>query len=321
LFRLRRDIKLAKNNQQTNDVFVYRKSSLKSRLIKYKYFYLMFLPILIINILFNYVPMLGIRFAFTKYTPFKDPTFIGFDNFKKLFSSPKFFTVFKNTLTLSLGNLLIGTVVTIIFALLVNELYNMFFKSFVQTVLYMPHFISWVVTASIFTLMLSPDNGIINGFLGWFGFEAKYFMIDEKWWTGIFQFIQRWKETGWGTVIYLAALSGINTELYEAASMDGAGRIKQMWHVTIPGILSTILVVFVLNLAKVMNIFESVFVLQNDVVINISEVIKTYTYKVGIQQSDYGYSTAVGLFQSLISLVLVVGANKLSRKIKGEGIL
>jgi putative aldouronate transport system permease protein len=312
---------LAKNNQQTNDVFVYRKSSLKSRLIKYKYFYLMFLPILIINILFNYVPMAGIRFAFTKYTPFKDPTFIGFDNFKKLFSSPKFFDVFRNTITLSLGNLLIGTVVTIVFALLMNELYNKFFKSFVQTVLYMPHFVSWVVTASIFTLMLSPDNGIINNFLGLFGFEPKYFLIDEKWWTAIFQFIQRWKETGWGTVIYLAALSGINTELYEAASMDGAGRIKQVWHVTIPGILSTILVVFVLNLAKVMNIFESVFVLQNDVVINISEVIKTYTYKVGVQQSDYGYSTAVGLFQSIISLVLVVGANKLSKKIKGEGIL
>jgi putative aldouronate transport system permease protein len=312
---------LANQNQQTNDTVVYKKSSLKARILKYKYFYLMFLPVLIVNIIFNYIPMVGIRYAFTKFTPFAPAKYIGFDNFTKLFSSPKFFTVFKNTLTLSLGNLLIGTVVTVVFALLMNELYNKFFKSFTQTVLYLPHFVSWVVTASIFYLILSPDNGLVNNFLGLFGFEPKYFMIEEKWWTAIFQFIQRWKETGWGTVIYLAALSGINTELYEAASMDGAGRIKQVWYVTLPGILNTILVVFVLNLAKVMNIFESVFVLQNPLVINISEVIKTYTYKVGIQQSDYGYSTAVGLFQSLIALVLVVGSNKLSKKIKGEGIL
>lgn len=310
-----------KHNTQSSDTLTYKKGTLKSRILKYKYFYLMFLPVLVMNIIFNYIPMVGIRFAFYKYGPFAPPKFIGFKNFQTLFSNNKFLTIFKNTISLSITNLILGTIITVIFALLMNELYNKFFKSFTQTVLYMPHFISWVVTASIFYLMLSPDDGMINNFLGLFGVEPIYFMIKEKIWIGVFQFIQRWKETGWGTVIYLAALSGINTELYEAAAMDGAGRLKQTWYVTLPGIINTILVVFILNLAKVLNIFESVFVLQNPMVVNISEVIRTYTYKVGLQQSDYGYSTAVGLFQSVISLVLVLGSNKLSKKIKGEGIL
>lgn len=224
-------------------------------------------------------------------------------------------------MSLSIGNLILGTIITVIFALLMNELYNKLFKSFVQTVLYLPHFISWVVTASIFYLILSPNNGFINQIIATFGIEPKYFMIEEKWWTPIYYFINRWKDTGWGTIIYLAALSGINTELYEAAEMDGAGRIKQTIHITIPSIMNTILVVFILNLAKVMNIFESVFVLQNTMVLGVSEVIKTYNYKVGLLQSDYGYSTAVGLFNSLISMVLVLITDRISKKVKGSGIL
>jgi putative aldouronate transport system permease protein len=288
---------------------------------KYKYFYLMFLPVFVINIIFNYVPMLGIRFAFYKYGPFAPPKFIGWKNFASLFSNTRFITAFNNTIILSLVNLILGTVVSIAFALLMNELYNKFFKSFVQTVLYLPHFISWVVTASIFYLMLSPDGGFINELLGIFGVQPIYFMVDEKWWRPIFYFINRWRETGWSTIIYLAALSSINTELYEAASIDGAGRLKQTWHITIPGIMNTILVVFILHLAKVLNLFESVFVLTNPMVVDSSEVIQTYVYKVGLKQNDYGYSTAVGLFKSVLSMILVYIANRMSQKIKGEGIL
>jgi putative aldouronate transport system permease protein len=313
--------KTQRNNLTQGTAVVPKKKDLVRRIIQYKYFYLMFLPVFIFTIVFNYIPMAGIRFAFYKYNPFAPPKFIGWENFKTLLVNPKFIAAFKNTITLSIVNLVLGMLVSIIFALLLNELYNKYFKSFVQTVLYLPHFISWVVTASIFYLILSPTDGFINQILGFFGIEPIYFMIEEKWWTPIYYFINRWKETGWGTIIYLAALSGINPELYEAAVIDGAGRLKQTWYVTIPGIMSTILVVFILNLAKVMNIFESVFVLQNPMVLNVSEVIRTYNYKVGLLQSDYGYSTAVGLFNSVISMVLVIIADKASQKIKGSGIL
>ena len=153
------------------------------------------------------------------------------------------------------------------------------------------------------------------------GYKPFYFLISEKWWTPIFLFISRWKDTGWGTIIYLAALSGINTELYEAASIDGATRLKQCFHVTLPGIMNTILVVFILDLAKVLNLFDSAFNLMNPLVYSVSDTIQIYTFRVLQQQADYGYTTAVGLFKSVTALVLVLAANQISKKIKGSGIL
>ena len=267
------------------------------------------------------MPMYGVKFAFTKYGPFAPPKFIGLDNFKTLFTNDRFLIAFKNTLTLSLLNLFIGMFVTLLFALLLNELNNRFAKSFVQTLLYLPHFLSWVVVASIFTIILSPQDGFINQILVQLGYKPFYFLISEKWWTPIFLFICRWKDTGWGTIIYLAALSGINTELYEAASIDGASRLKQCFHVTIPGIMNTILVVFILDLSKVLNIFDSAFNLMNPMVYNVSDTIQTYTFRIMSQQSDYGYTTAVGLFKSVTALVLVLAANQISKKIKGSSIL
>ena len=295
--------------------------SLKKRILKNKYFYLMFLPVLAILILFYYMPMYGIKYAFTEFGPFAPARFIGLDNFKALFANKNFINAFTNTITLSLLNLLFSMTVTIIFALLLNELRSKFCKSFVQTLLYLPHFLSWVVVASIFTLILSPQDGFINQILVHFGHKPTYFLVSEKWWTPIYLFISRWKETGWGTIIYLAALSGINPELYEAAAIDGASKLKQCFHVTIPGIMNTILVVFILDLAKVLNIFDSAFNLMNSMVYNVSDTIQTYTYRVMAQQSDYGYSTAVGLFKSVVALVLVLTANQLSKKIKGSSIL
>lgn len=295
--------------------------SLGRRIYKYRYFYLMMLPVAALLIVFKYIPMAGISLAFTKYTAFAPPQFVGWDNFKELVSDPLFLSALKNTLILSLVNLALGMVCSIGFALLLNEIVNSFCKRFFQTILYVPHFISWVVTASIFYLILSPSDGLINQMIAGFGGKPIYFMINEKWWTPLFYFISRWKETGWGTIIYLAALSGINGELYEAAAMDGAGRLKQTWYITLPGIMNTILVVLILHLSSVLNIFEPIFVLQNPMVINVSEVIETYIYRVGLLQSDYGYSTAVGLFKSIISMVLIISANHLSKKVKGEGIL
>lgn len=301
-------------------VSISKNNTLKKRIYKYRYFYLMLLPVMILLILFSYVPMIGIRYAFYNFTPWAK-TFCGFDNFKELFTDSQFWGAFKNTLFLSLINLFLGTFLSVAFALLMNELINKKFKSVVQTILYMPYFISWVVVASIFTLVLSPQFGVVNTIIGYLGIKPIYFLAIDRWWTGFYIFISRWRDTGWGTVIYLAALSGINTDLYEAASIDGANRWSQTWHVTLPGIANTILVVVVLNLAKIMNLFESVFVLQNTAVIGVSEVIQTYTYKIGLQSHNYGYATAVGLFNSLIGMALVIFAQNVNKKVKGEGII
>lgn len=319
------DIKVATNNNNISlaekNVVTYKKKKLWPRIVKYRYFYLMFLPVFLMNLLFKYWPMLGIRFAFTKLTPFAPAKYIGFKNFENLFKDLRFTRAFSNTIYLSLINLILATVISIAFALLMNELRSKLFKSFTQTVLFLPHFISWVVTASIFYLMLSPSNGFINGILGCFGIKAKYFMIDEKMWTPIFLFANRWKETGWNTIIYFAALAGISEDLYEAAEIDGAGRVKQTWFITLPGIMNTILVVFILNLAKVLNLFESALVFSNASVMNVSDTIQYYAYRLGLQQSDYGYSTAVGLFKSVIAMLLVLISNVFSKKVKGSGII
>lgn len=295
--------------------------NLKSRMLKYKYFYLMFFPVFVVLFLFYYMPMYGIKYAFTDYGPFGEPQFIGLDNFRTLFSNTDFIKAFINTVSLSLANLLIGMIVTITFALLLNELKSKFFKSAVQTLLYLPHFLSWVIVASIFILILSPTDGVVNQVLALTGHKPIYFLATEKYWRPIYLFICRWKDTGWGTIIYLAALSGINPELYEAASIDGASRIKQCFHVTIPGIMNTILVVFILDLSKVLNLFDSAFNLMNPMVYNVSDTIQTYTYRIMSTQADYGYSTAVGLFKSVVALVLVLIANQASKKIKGSSIL
>ena len=281
----------------------------------------MMLPVVAMVVIFMYLPMAGIFLAFTKYTAFAPPKFIGMKNFEELLKDRLFISALKNTLILSISSLFLGMVFSIGFALLLNEIYYKFIKGIFQTIIYLPHFMSWVVTASIFYLILSPSGGLVNQLVEALGGKSIYFMISEKWWTPIFYFVTRWKETGWGTVIYLAALSGINNELYEAASMDGAGRLKQTWYVTIPGIMNTILVVLILSLTGILNIFQPIFVLQNPLVINVSEVIETYIYRVGLLQNDYGYSTAVGLFKSVITMFLIIFTNHLSKKIKGTGIL
>jgi putative aldouronate transport system permease protein len=291
-----------------------------AKMYKYRHFYLLFMPVFVFTIIFHYIPMYGIKMSFYDWGIFGPNEYVGMANFKYLLTNQKFILAFKNTLEISFFNLLLGMFFSVLFALLLNELTSTIFKKFSQTVLYLPHFLSWVVVASIFAMILSPD-GIINKLLANFGQESQYFLISEKWWRPIFYFITRWKETGWGTIIYLAALTGIDPGLYEAASIDGAGRLKQVWHITLPALQNTILIVFILNLSKVLNVFESVFVLINPMVYSVADVIGTYTYRIGLISSDYGYSTAVGLFKSLISMVLVLIANQLSKKIKGEGIL
>lgn len=296
---------------------------IRTKLYRDRMYYLMFLPVLAFALFFCYAPMTGIRYAFYQFTPFKK-AFVGLDNFIDLFTGLKaihFWRAFRNTLFLSIINLIFATMISVTVALLLNDLKSRKLRGGIQTVLYLPHFMSWVVVASIFTIILAPQNGFVNNILKSMGLDPIYFMAEKKWWTPIYLFIARWKDTGWGTIIYLAALAGISPDLYEAAEIDGAGKWKQMLYVTLPSLSTTIMTVFVLNLGKVMNIFESVFVLGNDRVRDVADVISTFAYRIGIVQADYGMGTAIGLFKSLVGLALVLFTDRINRKIRGSSLL
>ena len=297
-----------------------------AKIYYYRWFYLMFLPVFVMVLLFNYWPMLGCRYAFTKYI-IRDPYYVGLKHFSQMFTNDTFFwQAFRNTLVLSIVKLILNTGAAVIISLLLNELTNMAFKKTVQTIVYLPHFMSWVVVASIFRLILSVNgSGMVNQFLVNIGAikEPIFFLGDVKYWTGTFFFINVWKDTGWSTILFLATLSGISPDLYEAAQIDGANRWKRLIYITLPALANTIITVFILNLAKVMNLFESVFVTMNDAVLNVSNVLQTYVYRktFGSGNSDYGYTTAVGLFKSFVSMILVLGCNYASKKVRGRGIV
>lgn len=299
-----------------------RDKPLKTRIYKYRYMYLMYLPVFLVFVVFDYIPMAGILIAFTKYTPFTQiPEWIGLDNFRTLFGSDIFWRSVRNTILISSVNIVLSITTCVGLALLIDEIKVVWFRKVVQSILYIPHFISWVVVASIFTMILSPQNGLVNAIVEAFGGEPIYFLADESWWRICLWVIDRWKGIGWGTIIYIAALTSVDPELHEAATIDGANRIQRIWHITLPAIAPTILVVFIMDLAKILNIFESVWVLQNSAVLGVSDVIGTYVYRIGITNAQYGLSSAAGLFKSLISVTLVTIANRASKKIRGEGIL
>ncbi|MBN1777254.1 MAG: sugar ABC transporter permease [Clostridiales bacterium] len=303
------------------------KKPLSIRLLKYKWFYLMFIPVLAFVIVFYYTPMVGIRYSFTKYNLIRDPVFVGLDQFKRLFSMPNFWSAFYNTLKLSIVKLLLNTGMAVVLSLLLHEMVNLKTKKLAQTIIYLPHFLSWVVAASVFQLLLSPTTaGLFNQVLLKLGIIDKgiYFLGKSSWWTPTYYVINIWKDTGWGTVIFMAALSAIDPGVYEAASIDGAGRWQKMWHITLPALAATILTVLILNLAKVMNLFESAFVLQNDAVMDKAQVLQTYIYYQTFNSGgipDYGYTTAVGLFKSIVGMILVLVCNYASKKVRGRGIV
>lgn len=294
------------------------------RMYTYRWFYLMFLPVLLFVLAFNYWPMLGIRFAFTKYSMVGEPIYVGIYQFLKMFKEADFWEAFRNTLQLSVLSLLVNTFGAVIISLMLHEIVSLLFKKTVQTIVYLPHFMSWVVAASVFRLFLGV-NGTMNDVLMTLNItrEPIKFLLSNETWRPVYYFINGWKSIGWGTILFLATLSGISPDLYEAAQIDGANRWQRMKFITLPSLANTIITVLILNLAKVMNIFESVFVLTNDAVVDTSQVVQTYVYKMtfGIGVPDYGYTTAVGLFRSLASAVLVLVCNYASKKVRGRGIV
>ncbi|MBE5988159.1 carbohydrate ABC transporter membrane protein 1 (CUT1 family) [Lacrimispora xylanisolvens] len=293
----------------------------------YRGFYVMFLPVLIFALVFHYLPMLGIRYAFYSYKGIKEPVFIGLAHFEKMMNMPGFWSAFGNTIVLSIVKLLLNTIMAVVLSLMLNELRSATFKKITQTIVYLPHFMSWVVTASVFSLILSPTGaGLLNAVLIRLGIlnEGIYYLGSQNWWRPMYYVINVWKDTGWGTIIFMATLSGINPELYEAASMDGAGRFNRLRYITMPALNNTIITVLILNLAKVMNLFESVFVMQNDAVRQQADVLQTYIYTQTFNSGalpDYGYTTAVGLISSLVGCFLVLLCNKASYKVRGRGIV
>lgn len=300
--------------------------SLGLKLYYYRGFYLMYLPVLIMILIFNYWPMLGCRYAFTRYV-IGNPYYIGLYHFQTMFTNDTFFwRAFRNTLILSIIKLILNTGFAVIISLLLNEIVNMPFKKTVQTIVYLPHFMSWVVIFSVFRMILSVNSsGVINGFLVNAGIidTPIAFLADTRYWRGTFYVMNLWKDTGWGTVLFLATLSGISPDLYEAAQIDGANRFKRLIYITLPALANTIITVFILNLAKVMNLFESVFVTKSSAVDSVATVLQTYVYDKTFAggNSDYGYTTAVGLFKSFVGMILVLGCNYASKKVRGRGIV
>ncbi|MGP4038605.1 ABC transporter permease [Gracilibacillus sp. D59] len=317
--------------KELNQQELMNKSKPKSKLKKFllqlsrdKYLYLLALPGLIYFLLFKYVPMWGITIAFKDFSPFlgfAESPWVGWQHFQRLFTNQDFFMLLRNTLAISFLNLLFFFPLPIVLSLLLNEVRNQFYKRTVQSIVYLPHFLSWVIIASLTFMLLSKSEGIINQLIVLFGFEKFDFLTNSD----IFWFLLTgqsiWKEAGWGTIIFLAAIAGVNTELYEAARIDGANRFRQIWHVTLPAIRNVIIILLILRLGDVMEVgFEQVFLMYNGAVSEVAEVFDTYVYRVGIQQGQFSYSTAVGLFKSFVGLILVVIANKMSKRFGEEGI-
>ena len=306
---------------QRNDIA--DKKPLYRRILAHKYVYLLGLPGMIYYILFQYVPMYNIAIAFENYDPFTGvfhSPWVGFANFVQLFHDPEFFMIFRNTLVISLLTMCLFPA-PIILALLLNEIRNRFFKKSIQTVVYLPHFVSWVIVVSLTYLFLSSQVGYVNSIIQHFGGQPISFMLNNKYFYPLILMQNVWKTIGWGSIVYLAAIAGVNPSLYEAATMDGAGKLKQMWHVTIPAIMPTIVILFILQLGMVLNVnFEQLWLMQNPINLNLSEVFETYVYKTGVLNGQFSYTTAIGLFKSIIALLLILGSNYLAKRRGHEGI-
>jgi putative aldouronate transport system permease protein len=280
--------------------------------------YIMFIPAIAFYAIFKYAPMAGAVIAFKSYN-FHDgiwgSPWVGLYYFKLIFESSINVQIILNTLKLSLLSLLIGFPFPIILAVCLNEVRKMWFRRFVQTVVYLPHFFSWVVISGMVITLFSVESGFINYWINELFGKPIPFMYQAGSWTAIFVGSGIWKDMGFDSIIFLAALSTINPSLYEVASMDGASRLRQIWNVSLPGISGTIILIFILNLGRVMEVgFDQIYNLQNSAVLSVSEVISTYVYKVGIQKAQFSLTTAIGLFEAVIGLVLVLGANWGARK-------
>lgn len=304
-----------------------RKSGGKSIVKSYitnKYYFIMLLPVLIYYLIFHYGPMYGVIIAFQDYKLLKGVSgseWVGFANFRDLFSGSYFLTVLKNTIIINFYKLVFGFPVPIILALMLNEVMRPVFKKLVQTISYMPHFLSWIVLSGLVIEFLSPSRGPVNIVLDMMGIAPVYFITDERWFRFILVVSDIWRSAGFTTIIYLAAIAGINTEMYEAAEMDGISRFKKIIYITLPSMAPVIVIMLILNSGSIINDdFEQIYNLLNVKVMNVGDVLSTYTYTEGLTRMNYSYAAAVGLFKNVIALLLVLTANYFARKFSDEAI-
>ncbi|MEC0134304.1 MULTISPECIES: ABC transporter permease subunit [Paenibacillus] len=295
-----------------------------TNLRKYKALYLISLPGIIFFIVFKYLPLAGSIMAFQNYNIFKGFTgspWVGLDQFRRMFTYPEFLRILENTILIGLYDMVFAFPVPIIFALLLNEVRKAFYKRILQTVVYLPHFLSWVIIGGIMIGILSPTTGIVNQILNAFGLDSVYFLGEDSYIRTILVGTGIWKDSGWGTIVYLAALAAVNPELYEAARIDGANRWKQTLSITIPTILPTIMIMFLLHIGNFLDFgFERVFVFINSLNETNGDILDTYIYRVGLIDQQYSYTTAIGLFKSVVGLLLVMIGNTLSKKASGDGL-
>lgn len=281
----------------------------------------MLLPAALILLVFAYIPMLGIIIAFQQYLPylgFLKSKFVGFENFITLFTTPGFIQALFNTVTISFMKIATGIAIPVLFALLLNEVGGLAFKKSVQTIVYLPYFISWVLMAGIIINILSPTDGIVNQLLNLCGVKSVFFLGDNRWFPAVIIVSNLWKDFGWGTIIYMAALAGIDPTLYEASVADGAGRWKQTLHITIPGIVPTIILLSVLSLGNILNAgFDQIYNLMSPITEQSGDIIDTLVYRLGINNAQFSIATAAGLFKSAISCLFIVLSYKLAYRFTG----
>ncbi|UKS26889.1 ABC transporter permease subunit [Paenibacillus sp. HWE-109] len=283
-------------------------------------------PGVLFLLIFSYIPMYGILIAFKDYDLFlgvSGSPWVGLAHFREFFTDANFMNVLRNTLAMNILVLIFGFPAPIVFALFLNELTTAKFKRFVQTISYLPHFVSWVIFGGLIMTVLSPSNGVINMILLQLHLinEPLNFMGKPELFWFIMVGAEMLKGIGWGAIIYIAAIAGVDQELYEAAKIDGAGRFQRMWYITVPSIMGTIVIMLIFAVSSILNTgIEQMLVMQNPLNLNVSETIDTYVYKVGLQQMRYSYSTAVGLAKSLVALILLIGANQVTRKISGNSL-
>lgn len=291
----------------------------------YKWIYLMLLPVMAYYVIFKYVPMYGITIAFKDYNVFQgilESPWCGLKVFQKILGNKNFWEAIKNTLLLNVLTLLVSFPLTIIVSLMLNEVMSAKFKKVTQSILYLPHFISWVVVAGIATNLFSMQGGTVNHILNTMGIDSIPFLSDNAWWIFTYVICNVWKEIGWGTIIYLAALTGVDESLYEAAYLDGATKFQRLIYITLPSIKSVIVTMLILQISKMMTIgLDAPLLLGNKKVMGVSEVISTYTYRLGIERAKYSDSTAIGLFQSVINIIILFAADKFAKAIGEDGII
>ncbi|WP_445667482.1 ABC transporter permease [Paenibacillus sp. FSL H8-0034] len=285
--------------------------------------YVMAIPGLIFLIIFKYIPLLGSVIAFKDYSVFKgfiDSPWVGFKHFEKLLDYPDFVRVFGNTLMLGFLKIVLVFPIPILLALMINEIRKSVLKKGIQTALYIPHFLSWVIVSGIVFDIFSL-SGLFNVILGWFEYDPILAMQDSAYFRPVYVLTSIWRDAGWGTVVYMAAISAIDPQLYESAMMDGASRFKQIRHITFPLLLPTVLVLFLLEIGNFLDLgFDQVFNLLTPMTYSVGDILDTYVFRTGIQQAQYSFATAVGLFQSIIGFILVYIFNRLSKKVSDGGL-